>query len=157
MVTSMDWDWLETHVFERTLTRDECFTLQAVIEQVTFAKGDSILIQDESGGTMYLLRSGCVSVELEYCGETVHLANVGEGSQLGNLSFIDEQKAGATLTALTACVTYKMTRSDLIRLYSYREDIANDLLVHTLKGMSSTIRALNESQAASLRYIQRGH
>ena len=152
----MDWQWLETRIFERTLTKDERFTLQAVIQQVEFAKGDRILVQNEPGSALYLLRSGSVSVELDFCGETVHLADVGEGAQLGDLSFIDAQCAGATLVARTPCTAYKLTRDDLSRLYTYREDIAHELLVHTLKGMSGTIRAMNESQAAALRYI-RGH
>ena len=152
----MDWQWLETRILERTLTKDERFTLQAVIQQVAFAKGDRILVQNEPGGALYLLRSGSVSVELEFCGESVRLADVGEGAQLGDLSFIDAQCAGATLIARTPCTSYKLTRYDLSRLYAYREDIAHELLVHTLKGMSGTIRAMNETQAAALKYI-RGH
>jgi len=153
----MDWQWLETHIFERPLTEDERFTLQAVIEQVEFAEGERILVQDQPGGALYLLRSGTVSVELEFCGETMHLTDVGEGAQLGDMSFVDEQGAGATLIARTPCIAYKLTRNALSRLYAYREDIAHELLVHTLKGMSGTIRAMNASQAAALRYIRGEH
>jgi CRP-like cAMP-binding protein len=153
----MDWQWLETQIFERPLSQDERFTLQAVIQQVEFAKGDRILVQDEPGDTLYLLRSGTVAVELDCGGEHVHLTELGEGAQLGDLSFIDEQKTGATLIARTPCTAYKLTRYDLSRLYSYREDIAHELLVHTLKGMSHTIRAMNETQAAALRYIRGQH
>ena len=165
----MDWEWLENRIFERTLTADERNTLQAVIQQVEFAEGERIMVQNAPGGTLYLLRSGRVAVELEFCGETVHLADVGEGAQLGDMSFgqdrrqgggpqpraadVDEQGAGATLIARTPCVAYKLTRDDLSRLYAYRQDMVNDLLVHTLKGMSSTIRNLNEAKAAALQYI----
>ena len=111
----------------------------------------------EPGGARYLLRSGSVAVELEFCGEAMHVTDVGEGAQLGDLSFIDAQGAGATLIARSPCTAYKLTREALSRLYSYREDMAHELLVHTLKGMSGTIRAMNESQAAALRYIRGQH
>jgi CRP-like cAMP-binding protein len=149
----MDWEWLENRIFMRRLTADERNSLQTVIQQVAFAKDDRILVQNEPGGTLYLLRSGRVAVELEFCGETVHLADVGEGAQLGDMSFLDEQGAGATLIARTPCIAYKLTRDDLSRLYAYRQDMVNDLLVHALKGMSSTIRSLNEAKAAALQYI----
>lgn len=149
----MDWEWLENRIFERTLTEDERSSLQVAIEQVEFAKGDRILVQNEPGGTLYLLRSGQVSVELEFCGETVHLADVGEGAQLGDMSFLDEHGAGATLVARTPCIAYKLTRDDLSRLYAYRQKMVNDLLVSTLRGMSDTIRNLNQSNAAALQYI----
>jgi CRP-like cAMP-binding protein len=152
----MDWQWLENRIFKRRLTTDERNSLQTVIQQVEFAKNDRILVQNEPGGTLYLLRSGRVAVELEFCGETAHLADVGEGAQLGDMSFLDEQGAGATLIARTPCVAYKLTRDDLSRLYAYRQDMANDLLVSTLRSMSSTIRTLNETQAAALRYIHGG-
>ena len=149
----MDWQWLENRIFERTLTADERSSLQEVIQQVQFAQGEQIMVQNSPGGTLYLLRSGRVSVIMECCGETVHLTDVGEGAQLGDMSFLDEKGAGATLIARTPCVAYRLTRDDLSRLYAYRQDMVNDLLVHTVKGMSDTIRNLNQTNAAALQYI----
>jgi CRP-like cAMP-binding protein len=150
----MDWEWLENRIFERTLTEDERNSLQSVIQRVEFAEGERIMVQNAPGGTLYLLRSGRVSVELEFCGETMHLTDVAEGAELGDMSFLDEQGAGATLIARTPCVAYKLTRDDLSRLFAYRQEaVVRDLLVHTLKSMSGTIRHMNEAKAAAMQYI----
>lgn len=150
----MDWEWLENRIFERTLTEEERTGLQSVIQQVEFAEGERIMVQNEPGGALYLLRSGRVAVELEFCGETVHLTDVGEGAQLGDMSFLDEQGAAATLVARTPCVAYKLTRDDLSRLYAYRQEIVHDLLLRTLKYMSGTLRGMNEAKAAAMHYIR---
>lgn len=149
----MDWEWLENRIFERTLTEDERSSLESVIQQVEFAEGDRIMVQNQPGGALYLLRSGRVAVELEFCGETVHLTDVGEGAQLGDMSFLDEQGAAATLIARTPCVAYRLTRDDLSKLYSYRQQVVHDLLLRTLKHMSGTLRGMNEAKAAALQYI----
>ena len=47
--------------------------------------------------------------------------------------------------------------AEIVAAAVHIEDMAHELLVHTLKGMSGTIRAMNESQAAALRYIRGQH
>jgi len=150
---SIDFKWMEQKIFGRALTGEEEAYLQEAIETVTFRKGDSILVQNEPGGALYLLYRGKADVLLSFAGEEIHLNSVSEGAQLGDMSIVDEQGAAATIRATEDCTAYKLTRDALSQLFIFRHDIARDLLVNAIRGMSGVIRNMNESAAAAQSYI----
>jgi len=151
---AIDFNWLEEHIFHRILTEDEKSNLETLITIESFENGTSIVVENEPAGALYLLRHGEVNVVLQFNGETVHIANAGEGSQLGDMAFLDHATATATLIAKKDCVAYKITRKAIANLFAGHQEVARDLLFNTLANMSSNLRELNFSNAAATQYIR---
>jgi len=151
---AIDFNWLEKYVFHRTLTEDEKCNLGTLITIESFKNGTSMMVENEPAGALYLLRHGKVDVVMQFNGETVHIANAGEGSQLGDMAFLDDATATATLIAKEDCVAYKITRKAIANLFAAHQEVARDLLCNTLANMSNILRELNFSNAAATQYIQ---
>jgi len=150
----IDFNWLEEHVFHRTLTEDEKCNLETFITIESFKNGTSMVVENEPAGALYLLRHGEMDVVMQFNGETVHIANAGEGSQLGDMAFLDDATATATLIARGDCIAYKITREAIANLFAFHQEVARDLLFNTLTNMSSNLRELNCSNAAATQYIR---
>lgn len=150
----IDFEWLEARVFCRDLTDQEKDSLREMIVVDHFGKGQKIIVANEPGGNLYLLRSGRVDVLLNFNGESIKAADLGEGAQVGDMSFIDDDTASATIVARGNCVAYKITRDALSRLFVFRPSVAKDMMFGMMRQMSRNIRALNESNAAKQQYIQ---
>ncbi len=152
---SIDFEWLENHVFHRKLTEGEKVDLDQMIHVVRFPAGSRIVVQgDAGGGVLYILRSGSVEVVMDFNGETIHIADLRAGSQVGDMTFLDEENANTTILAKEDCVAYKISRKDLANLLVFRQGIACDLIFNTLTNMAREIRELNLSNAAAMGYIQ---
>jgi len=150
----IDFHWLEEKVFIRSLTGREREALQAAISIERFAKGDVVIMQQETGGRLYLLKSGRVDVVLESNGECLKLADLGEGAQLGDMSFIDDADASASILAKEDCIAYRLTRDALAQLFVSQPIMAKDILFSVMKNMSCNLRHMNGANAVALQYIQ---
>jgi CRP-like cAMP-binding protein len=71
----------------------------------TFAPGETIFVEGDQGGLMYVVIEG--SVRLSVTGRT--LERVGKGSVFGEMALIDASPRSATATALTACTLAPVT------------------------------------------------
>jgi len=150
----IDFNWLEEKIFSRNLTEAERAALQSAITIEQFAKGDVVIMQQETGGNLHLLKSGRVDVILGFNGESLKLADWGEGAQLGDMSFIDDSQASASIIAKEECVAYRITRDALSRLFVTHQGVAKDITFSIMKNMSSNLRHMNDANAVSLQYIQ---
>jgi len=150
----IDFNWLEEKIFSRSLTEAERTALQSSITIEQFAKGDVVIMQQETGGNLYLLKAGHVDVILGFNGESLKLADRGEGAQLGDMSFIDDSEASASIIAKEECVAYRITRDALSGLFATHHSVAKDIMFSIMKNMSSNLRHMNDANAVSLQYIQ---
>ncbi len=76
---------------------------QAVLESgyvQHFGAGDALMMQGNSGAVMFLVMNGKVRVETETPGGTVHLAELGRGACIGEVSVLTGSPRTATVTAL---------------------------------------------------------
>ncbi len=151
---NIDYEWLEKNVFHRTLTEGERLDLDQMIHVETFREGDRIVVQGDAGGVLYVLQSGSVEVVMDFNGETIHIAHLGAGSQVGDMTFLDEENANTTILAKEDCIAYRITRKDLASMLVFRQGVACDLIFNTLTNMAKEIRELNISNAAAMGYIQ---
>ena len=148
---SIDYSWLEKHVFQRELSEQDRKSIGIVMRRQCFASGDTIIMENEAGGELYLLKSGRVDVLLHVEGEHIKLSDLGEGAQLGDMSFIDDAKASATITARENCVVYRITRDDLSSMFIYHQSVARDLTFSIMRNMSRNLRRMNHQSAPYLK------
>ena len=154
MDMDIDFNWLEEKIFSRILTDAERTALKSTMTVEQFTKGDVVILQQETGGKLYLLKSGRVDVILRFNGESLKLTNKGEGAQLGNMSFIDNSEACASIIAHEDCLAYRITRDDLSQLFTFHQNVAKDIMFSIIKDMSGNLRHMNDANAVSLQYIQ---
>jgi len=153
-INEIDFDWLEARIFCRELTGQEKDSLQGLIVVEHFTKGQKIMVANEPGGNLYLLRSGKVDVLLSFNGENIKVAGLSEGAQMGDMSVVDDDAASATILACEDCVAYRLTRDSLSRLFVFRPLVAKGMMFGMMRQMSRNIRDLNKSNAAKHQYIQ---
>lgn len=66
-----------------------------------FSAGDVLMSQGKAGAVMFLVMNGKVRVETEAPGRTVHLAELGRGACVGEVSVLTKGPRTATVTAVT--------------------------------------------------------
>jgi CRP/FNR family transcriptional regulator, cyclic AMP receptor protein len=110
----------------------------------TFAPGEVIVKMGDPGSTLYIVKSGRVSVSREQVsGGEVALATLGAGEFFGDLSIFDGEKRSATVTAIDETSTVTLGRYDLVRVVSGNPQIGLSLL----KSLSMRLRAANDRLA----------
>ncbi|MDX8401171.1 MAG: cyclic nucleotide-binding domain-containing protein [Mariprofundaceae bacterium] len=151
---NIDFEWLEAQVFQRRLAESERRALEGAITVERFTAGEAILMQNETHGELYLIRSGTVDVLMSFNGEHLKLADCGEGSQIGDMGFLDDRKASASIIAREDCIAYRITRDALSALFVQAQHAARDLTFSMLRDLGTKLRRMNDAHAASLLYIQ---
>lgn len=103
----------------------------------SFAAGDVIVTMGEPGSTLYVIKSGRVSVVRDQeSGATVTLATLGPGEFFGELSIFDGERRSATVIAAEDTETVTLGRFDLMRVVSHNPQIGLSLL----KSLSARLR-----------------
>jgi CRP-like cAMP-binding protein len=102
---------------------------------VTFAANETIFLEREEGGTMYVIAEG--TVRLSLTGRT--LEKIGKGGFFGEMSVVDQEPRSATATALTDC------RLIPVKLDRFRELIAQnpDFALEIMRVMARRIRSMD--------------
>lgn len=150
---SIDVTWLEDKVLRRKLSDSEKGQLDGVIEHMEFAEGDKIMVEGESGGALYLIRSGSVAILRELKGQSQRLKTVHEGALLGELTFLTGDPVTATTVASENTIVYKMSRSGYSQLMQNNQELVYALFTYILAHTSSMIRQMNEDHAEVLDYM----
>jgi CRP-like cAMP-binding protein len=154
---SVDVAWLEENVLHSKLTDSEKDQLDGVIERMEFSSGDTIMTEGESGGALYLLRSGSVEILRDNKGQQQLLRTVYEGALIGELTFLTDEPATANAVASKNSVVYKMNRSGYSRLMQTNQELVYAMFTYILAYSSSMIRQMNQDHAEILDYMTGVH
>lgn len=112
----------------------------------TFAPGEVIVQMGDPGSTLYIVRTGRVSVVRDQAsGGEVALATLGPGEFFGELSIFDGEKRSATVRAVEETSTVTLGRYDLVRVVSGNPQIGLSLL----KSLSARLRATDDRLAGT--------
>lgn len=149
----IDFQWLEDKVLLRKLDSDERAILSHVILPQRFNAGDVMLKQGQPGGVLYLLRSGTAVIEREEGEEKARIATIHEGAMFGEMTFLTDEEASATVTAKDTCTIYKMTRAAYSELMQRQQDLVYSLFAYILVHAANVIRHMNEEHVSLLHYI----
>lgn len=68
---------------------------------IRFGPGETILKEGERTGSLYSIRSGIAGVEMEHFDGGVEIATMGADAMFGEMSFLEDQPASATVVAKT--------------------------------------------------------
>jgi len=144
--------WLEEKIFFDTINPPCSTIIEDVVKEKHFAKGDIIIEQDSAGGTLYLLRSGSVSI---HC-NGVLLASAGEAKLFGEISFLTGDGTSASVIAESDCVIYTLTREGYAQLIRENTNMVFALFAYILKNSGNVIRKMNADHSVMQHYIMGG-
>lgn len=119
------------------LNLQEMKSLFNLCETRHFKKGDRLIVQDQPGSSLFILKAGKVLVERIDDAQRRTLAELAPGAHVGEMSLIDDAPTSAEVTALEDTEVFEIQRVKFNKLME-----ANDRL--HVKITRSFIRTLNE-------------
>lgn len=121
--------------FLRQVTLFDCLgdpeieALTALTFSRTFDKGQVIILAEETGDTLFIIRGGQVKVSLIHeDGKEFILSLLGQGEVFGELSLLDDRPRSANVTAMVETELLMLRRSDFLDLVGRVPQIAVSLL-----------------------------
>jgi len=151
---SIDMQWIAQHLVNRPLTPEEETALE-IIDERSYKLGDAIIKQGQAGGVLYILRTGKASVEDINDGNRVRIAEVSEGTLLGEISFLGNQKTTAEVVAGQNCTVYSLTRDNFSRIMHDHHDLAFSIFSQMLASQTKIIQEMNSQVIPILRAIKK--
>lgn len=104
-----------------------------------FAVGDTLIRENDLGETAFIVHEGQVEIRKDVGGTMVHLATVGPGDTIGEMSMIEDTPRSATAVAITPVVADEVHHDDFYQALQTDREIA--LLL--LKSLFERLREAN--------------
>ena len=149
--------WIENNIIKTKLSDEQHQQLEGVVRAVAIKKGDTIVKEGEKGGILYLVRSGCVDIFQDLDGQVQRLAGLGEGSMIGEVTFLSGELATATVVAAEDSIVYTMDRAGFARLMQTSHELVFALFTYMLLYQSRMIRGLKADQAKLMTFMSGSH
>ncbi len=149
----IDIKWLEEHFFKQGLSDAQKNLINEKIEATQYAKGDVIVAQGSPGDAVYVIRSGKAYIDCNCNGEHMRVGTAKEGDLVGEMSFLTEDDASATVTACEDCVVYKLSRTAFTDFMRSDPDLVYAIFAHLLTHTANVIRQMNAEKASIQHYM----
>jgi len=124
-------------------------TVASIIDELAFRKGEFIVRENDVGDSLYLIKSGKVTI-LKKTGQNadVELAVLNEGECFGEMAVVDEEVRSASVCARENCTLLRLNREDLNDVIMNSPSIGVELLkifVKRLRIANARIEALSHT------------
>ncbi len=153
----IDLSWLEKHFFKQGLSTKQKSLITDTVQVSEYAKGDVIVAQGNAGDAIYVIHSGSAYIDCHCNGETVRVGTAKTCDLVGEMSFLTEDEASATVTAKEDCIIYKLTRNSFTSLMHEDPDLVYAIFAHLLTHTAKVIRQMNAEKAAIQHYMAGNH
>ncbi len=151
----IDIEWLEERVFLCKLNDEDKELLGNLFEVLSYNVGDVVVRQGEPGGKIFLIRSGSACITCDSDGERIRVADIGESSMFGEMSFLTGDAIRATVTASEDSVIYSLSRGAYSEMMIKNQDLVYSLFAHMLVHAGSVIRRMNDEHVALQKQVDR--
>ena len=98
------------------LTQDDLRLLAERALPCRYGSGEVVLLEGQVSKGIYVLRSGCVRIEKRFSKIPQTIATLGPGEVFGEISFVDNQAASASVLAIEPCEIDILERSGIYSL-----------------------------------------
>ena len=129
------------------LTSDDLRLLAERARHVTYAAGDVVLREGAKTPGIFVLRSGRVRIEKRSRGPSQTVATLGPGEVFGEVSFVDNHPASATVIALEASEVDILDRSDVNSLLASVPGLSSRFYQSLAVKLSERLRTTTDSLA----------
>ncbi len=140
----------------RDLTAEQIRELINISRRVTYRNGETIMREGDEGDSLYIILDGTVEVvkSLVLPGmdedDTTDRSKVftrlsaRDHAVFGEIALLEKQKRTATITALTDCVLYEISKDDFLRLAEEDTDLGYRVALNLARIVSSRLRKADE-------------
>ncbi len=136
-------DFLRNVSLFESLDQQELEALSEVTFTRTFSKDNVIILAEEEGDTLFILKNGQVKVSIvSEEGREVILSLLGPGSVFGELSLLDGKPRSANVVATEETDLLMLRRADFLQLIYKTPQIATALLAELATRMRKTDRQI---------------
>ena len=136
-------DFLRNVSLFESLDQQELEALSEVTFTRTFSKDNVIILAEEEGDTLFILKKGQVKVSIvSEGGREVILSLLGPGSVFGELSLLDGKPRSANVVATEDTDLLMLRRADFLQLIYKTPQIATALLAELATRMRKTDRQI---------------
>lgn len=109
----------------------------------TFPRGSVIILEEEEGDTLFIIREGQVKVTiLSEGGRELILSLLGQGAVFGELSLLDQRPRSANVVATQDAELIMLRRHDFVQLIQRAPQIATALLAELASRLRKTDRQI---------------
>ena len=93
-----------------------------------FSRGDNIIVEDQVGGSMFIILSGMVLVQRTLSdGRVLDLARLGTYDYFGEMSLLTGEARSASVIAHTECQVLEIPKHSLEPLFKTRPGLAEEI------------------------------
>src|SRR6056297_1551117 len=111
------------------LNDDSLKYISQIVSTRVYDKGEVILLEEDTGNNLYLIKSGRVKVtRINSDGDEVILTILGKGEFFGEMAILGGTTRSANVTTLEKSDILKLTRNDFLKLIQEHPDISIYLL-----------------------------
>lgn len=132
--------------------------LADLLEEVTYAAGETIFEQDEPGDAMYILYSGAVRIwTRDEDGNEVVLARLEPGAFFGELAVLDGSPRSASATVTQAASLYRLSKKDFQAFMLAHPAVALDMIQEVGNRLRQTNKIVTQRAARDINREMEAH
>jgi len=129
----------------KALAREEVDEIVSISKMFKARSGHVLLEEGKSGHGAYIIVQGEASIHIRlYQGDDTHIATLGKGDVVGEMSLIDDAPVSATVTTTTQCIVLHIQKDKFDELRSAFRPAAYKLLRAMSPMLCERLRAINE-------------
>ena len=149
-----DMKFLSNITFLKDLNDTEITLFSKILKPLKFKEGDSIIIENEEGDTLFIFRKGTVQVSSQItlkmgsnkwseAEKSMAVLDAQKMNFFGEMSLITGAPRSATIKAITPCELFEVTRPDFDRLADAYPAIGYKIMKQIGATLSNRIRQMN--------------
>lgn len=129
------------------MTAEEIAVFRHLLERKSYAAGDIVFSEGDTGKELYMIVKGSASVRIRLPGErrTMRLVTSAAGTVFGEIALLDQEARSATIEADEELVCYMLPHAGYLSLCREHPGIAIKLLANLGRELSSRLRRANRT------------
>lgn len=151
MVTS---EFLQSHSLFGGILDDQLEEIKPLLEEVKFARGDTIITEGEEGDRLYFICEGSVEILKDPTPRDddvpQRIAVLGAGDTFGEMELIDIQRRAATVVAIEEVTALTLSNADLYRIYKLNLKTFTMIVMNLARDISRRLRKMDALAASAL-------
>jgi len=139
-------DLVRVNLFKE-LSPEELEPVKHLIFERSFKAGSTLFLEGMKGEVFYIVKSGQVEILKKKENEEVHIATLGPGQFVGEMSIIDDEPRSATAKVSEDSLLFIVTKKCFTDIMRATPEGANKILLAMLKIVNQRLRETNRKLA----------
>jgi CRP/FNR family transcriptional regulator len=131
----------------KELASSEIEPIKHLIFERTYKAGSTLFLEGMKGEVFYIIKQGKIEILKKKDLQEIHIATLGSGQFVGEMSIIDDEPRSATAKVLEDSVLFIVTKKCFLDIMRATPEGANKILMTMLKIVNQRLRDTNRKLA----------